>query len=270
MTRAPAAAPGGSVVKRRAPKTRAAGDVKLRIDDLARVANTTTRNIRAYQAKGVLHPPELEGRTGWYGQSHLDRLRAIAGLLDRGYSLGSIAELLRAHDEGAALGAVLGLEAAVSAPFEADAPMDVDLAELAQQFGAHDPALLGAALDAGFLEAREGGVRVASVNLLRAGRDLVQAGIPPRALLEELARLRAEIDPIAAHLVELVVKHVFDPHGKGLPPLDTIPKLTDTVVRVRPLASAVVQTVLARALDRHVRLRIEQRKRSSARKKSRG
>ena len=33
-----------------------------RIDDLARVSGVTVRNIRAYQERGLLHPPRRAGR----------------------------------------------------------------------------------------------------------------------------------------------------------------------------------------------------------------
>ena len=34
------------------------------IDQLARAARTTVRNVRAYQDRGLIPPPERRGRTG--------------------------------------------------------------------------------------------------------------------------------------------------------------------------------------------------------------
>ena len=46
-----------------------------RIDDLARAAGTTVRNVRAYQERGLLPPPRREGRVALYGDAHLARHR---------------------------------------------------------------------------------------------------------------------------------------------------------------------------------------------------
>ena len=39
---------------------------EYRIDDLAREAGTTVRNVRVYQDRGLLPPPRREGRAGIY------------------------------------------------------------------------------------------------------------------------------------------------------------------------------------------------------------
>jgi DNA-binding transcriptional MerR regulator len=79
------------------------------VDELARAAATTTRNIRALQTKGVLAPPSLAGRVGTYGPDHLTRLRVVLRLQRRGFSLSAIRELLAAWESGATLEEVLGL-----------------------------------------------------------------------------------------------------------------------------------------------------------------
>ena len=66
------------------------------IDELARVAGTTVRNVRAYQDRGILPPPERRGRNGIYNHTHLARLRIIGQLLARGYSIANIGELIEA------------------------------------------------------------------------------------------------------------------------------------------------------------------------------
>ena len=40
---------------------------ELTIDELARRTGMTVRNIRAHQSRGLLPPPEVRGRTGFYG-----------------------------------------------------------------------------------------------------------------------------------------------------------------------------------------------------------
>src|ERR1700690_1469675 len=82
----------------------------LTVDELARAARTTTRQVRALQTQGLLPRPDLVGRTGFYGADHLGRLRAVLRLQASGFSLGSLATLLRAWEAGMTLGQVLGLD----------------------------------------------------------------------------------------------------------------------------------------------------------------
>ena len=87
------------------------GGQSLTVDELARAAGTTTRQVRALQTRGLLPRPGLVGRTGYYEVGHLDRLRAILRLQAEGFSLAALATLLRAWDSGATLAEVLGLRA---------------------------------------------------------------------------------------------------------------------------------------------------------------
>lgn len=81
----------------------------MTIDELARRARTTTRNVRALQTIGLVPPPVMSGRKGVYERGHLDRLRAVLRLQSDGFSLAAIGALLRAREEGLTLEDVLGL-----------------------------------------------------------------------------------------------------------------------------------------------------------------
>jgi DNA-binding transcriptional MerR regulator len=98
------------------------------IDQLAAAAGTTSRRVRSLQTMGLLPHPELRGRTGRYGPFHLERLRAILRLQDRGFSLESLGVLFAARDAGRSLAWVLGLDepAMTSTPVEPS----IDTAEL--------------------------------------------------------------------------------------------------------------------------------------------
>ncbi len=85
------------------------GSKRFTVDELARAAGTTTRQVRALQTRGLLARPGLVGRTGYYDAGHLDRLRAILRLQADGFSLAALATLLQAWDAGMTLAEVLGL-----------------------------------------------------------------------------------------------------------------------------------------------------------------
>lgn len=95
---------------------------EYRIDELAQAAGSTVRNIRAYQDRGLLPPPRLEGRVGLYGDSHLARLRLIGKLLGRGYTFAIIKDLVSAWETGKDVGDVLGLEKVLTDPWSDEIP----------------------------------------------------------------------------------------------------------------------------------------------------
>lgn len=84
------------------------------IDELARRADTTVRSVRVYHERGLLPPPDVRGRVGYYNPIHLHRLQTIGRLLDRGMKLNGIRELLDAWDRGDGLAEVLGIEHAMT------------------------------------------------------------------------------------------------------------------------------------------------------------
>ncbi len=227
--------------------------MEYRIDELAEAAGTTARNIRAYQDRGLLPPPRREGRIGWYGEAHLARLRIIGALLERGYSLGNIAELIVTWESGGDLRELLGFEAAVTSPFSDETPTTIELPELIEMFGSFDPVAVARAIKLGVLVPDGARLRVPSMRLLRAGAELHRSGIPLPALLAEVAVLRKLIDQVGARFVALVQAHVFDQYGSAMPPPAEAARLAEMLRRVRPLAQQVVDTELARALEVHIR-----------------
>jgi DNA-binding transcriptional MerR regulator len=66
----------------------------LTIEQLVAEVGLPYTTIRMYQNRGLLPPPERRGRVGYYGPDHLARLRLIAQLQDRGYSLAAIKDLV--------------------------------------------------------------------------------------------------------------------------------------------------------------------------------
>lgn len=250
-------------VKRRAQQLRGAAptarEPTFTIDELARRAGTTVRNVRAYQDRKLVPPPVRQGRVGLYTPAHLVRLRLIGQLLERGYSLGNIGELVTAWESGRDLEQILGFEAAVAGPLTVEEPAYISAAQLAAKFG-RDPGLLRTALEIGLLEREGARFRVPSPRTLAAGIDLVAAGIPAAIALETLRFIRRDLERLAARLVELVVDRLLGGRTSSkLPPPDELRRLAETVWRIRPHASRVVDAELARALETSARTRLGER-----------
>src|ERR1700761_4945617 len=126
---------------------------EYRIDELARVAGATVRNIRVYQDRGLLPPPRRTGRVGLYTDAHLARLRLIGQLLKRGYTFATIGELLAVWGRGGNIAEILDLESAVGLPWSDEVPGYVTTSGLTELFGAQaTPATTARAVELGLLE----------------------------------------------------------------------------------------------------------------------
>src|SRR5213079_1020605 len=167
-----------------------------RIEDLSHHSGATVRTIRAYQDRGLLPRPERRGRANLYSDAHLARLRQIADLLDRGYTLASIKELLEAWDAGRGLGGVLGLVAEVDGPWTDEEAARISRAELEERFGGRpDDAAVADAVELGVLEpvpGDEDAFLVPSPQELAAAVELYTAGVPLSAISCHLRELRGQ------------------------------------------------------------------------------
>lgn len=235
----------------------AAGSDRLapeyRIDDLAHASGATVRTIRGYQDRGLLPAPERRGRANVYGAAHLGRLRQIAELLDRGYTLASIRELLDAWDTGRGLGGVLGLVAEVHRPWTDERAGRITRAQLARKFGGEaDDRAIGEAIELGVLERLPGSEEefgVPSPQELEVAAELYAAGVPLSAISGQLRELRGQVEQIACRFLEFTTEHVFARYLGHRPPTDEDANDAASMVRrLRPLAQQTVGVELARAM----------------------
>ncbi|MFD7027626.1 MerR family transcriptional regulator [Streptomyces sp. NPDC098789] len=241
---------------------------EYRIEDLAHHSGATVRTIRAYQDRGLLPKPERRGRSNVYRDTHLARLRQIADLLDRGYTLASIKELLEAWDAGRGLGGVLGLVAEVHGPWTDEEAARISRAELNERFGGKpDDTAVDEACELGVLEripGREDEFLVPSPQELAVAAELYAAGVPLAAITGHLRELRGQVEHIASRFLEFTTEHVFarylGHHTDATAAIDPACAveltLTDAaataaaamVRRLRPLAQQTVDAELARAM----------------------
>ncbi len=180
------------------------------IDELARESGMTVRTLRVYNERGLLPPPQLKGRTGFYSEEHLNRVRIISRLLDRGIKLNGVRDLLEAWDRGDDLAAVLGVSAGSapaapppSRPTPATVETTVAAADLAGRY-ADIPNGLARVVQAGLYEPKDAATyRVKDPQLVDIAAQLQAAGVPPTRVLDELERLRDDCDHIARQFVDM-------------------------------------------------------------------
>ncbi|WP_245585168.1 MerR family transcriptional regulator [Solimonas flava] len=221
------------------------------IDELARAGGTTVRNVRAYQDRGLLSPPERRGRVGIYTGEHLRRLMLIHQLLSRGYTLANIQELFDGLEKGQHLHDFLGLEQAIGSPWSTETPRLFTMPELLKMFGisAFAPATLSRVLKLGLLKPEGIRFRAPNPKILYAGAELTKAGMPLDDMLLLVEHLRINVERVADEMVQMIAR-LLDRYDGRLPPAEDVPRLADLIWRLRPLANMAVDSEVSRALER--------------------
>ncbi|MFI2260253.1 MerR family transcriptional regulator [Streptomyces tubercidicus] len=225
---------------------------EYRIEDLAHLSGATVRTIRAYQDRGLLPRPERRSRANVYGDAHLARLRQIADLLDRGYTLASIKDLLAAWDAGRDLGGVLGLVAEIDGPWTDEEASRISRTDLDAAFGGSpDETALTEAVELGVLEripGRDDEFLVPSPQELAVATELHSAGVPLTAVYGHLREVRDQVEHLAARFVDFTTAHVFQQFLDHPPTEAEAAEAATLVRRLRPLAQQTIDAELARAM----------------------
>lgn len=182
-----------------------------RVAELAAAAGISVELVRSYQTKGLLEGPRREGRVALYGERHLERLREIAALKEKGYSLKAIAGLLAERDRSRVVEA--STRAVASAPPVGE-DEHLDLHELSDRTRV-PLAVLRSLEGSGVVRPRRGDegayYTAADVKAVRMLLSLLGVGLP----MEEFMRLAtiqlAAMQQVAAGAVELYSKYVGEP-----------------------------------------------------------
>lgn len=227
-------------------------DGDLTIDELARRTGMTVRNLRAHQSRGLLPPPDVRGRTGYYGAEHVARVELIQELQAEGFNLEAIRRLL--ENAGGSTSEVLRFTRAARAPFAGEAPEATTPAELARSWGEQaTPALLERATALGVLRPLgDGRVEMLSPQLNRAGGELARLGVPAERALDVLESLRRHADGVARAYVDLFLEAVWRPFEAAGRPAERWPEVMDALERLRPLAAESLLAMFQLAMTERV------------------
>ena len=185
---------------------------EFRVQELARQAGITVELLRSYQSKGLLPPPRHEGRVAWYGPRHLERLRLIRDLKDRGYSLRMIERAVERGAEHAEDSTVAGVEV----PEER-----LTLAQLAERTRV-PPSMLRSLEGSGVLRPRRSGrerwYTEADVRAVRMLLSLLGGGLPMEEFMRVASTQLEVAQDVAQGAVDLFMKYARLPLVEaGLP-----------------------------------------------------
>jgi DNA-binding transcriptional MerR regulator len=227
---------------------------EYRVEELARAAGITTRTLRFYRERKLLPPPRKDGRIAWYGEEHLGRLRMIAELLERGHTLGGIAELIGAGESGRDVADLIGLRAAITAPWSDETPVELSWAELQEAFGDQlTEENTTESIAQGYITVRENGITHISRRLMDATTAVVAEGVPLSAVLAASRKAQEYADAVAEVYTTLIRDQLLGAlaHVEDLTPAEAA-RLTGQIQRIRPLARTVADAQFTLAMDRRV------------------
>nr|WP_040753174.1 MerR family transcriptional regulator [Nocardia transvalensis] len=232
---------------------------EYRIDDLARAAGTTSRNVRAYQERGLLPTPtRRSGRALIYDDTHLARLKIIDALLQRGFTTAHIADFITSWETGKDLTEILGLQHAVTATWgTAEEPLEVPR-ELVDTFlgGVDNTPVDGDQLERlaklGLVRLHDETVEFTRPELLETFAELSNYGFALSGVIDLHAAVVGRLEDIARLMVTAAKDHIVDEHGPGwLPDSDAeIAETTKMLNHLRDLGISAVHSSLDQALDR--------------------
>jgi DNA-binding transcriptional MerR regulator len=223
---------------------------QLTIDEVARAAAMTVRNVRAHQSRGLLPPPIVRGRTGYYTQDHVARLRLISDMQAEGFNLEAIRRVLERTPPGSAA-PTLEFDRELRRSWLEEAPEVVDEADLATRFGdGNRPELTRIAVGLGLLvPIGEGSYEAPSPSLLAAAQELHELGMPLDAILDVARSVARHSDSVARRFVELFVEQIWQPFDDAGRPEEDWQRISEALERCRPVALTAVDGFMRRALE---------------------
>jgi DNA-binding transcriptional MerR regulator len=227
---------------------------QLTIEQLAHASGMSVRNIRSHQARGLLAPPEVRLRVGYYGPEHVAQLRLIRELQDEGFNLGGIKRLL--EDAPGAAERLLRFKDTLTAPLHDERPETLTLAELGERFRV-------SADDAGetLAKAQKLGVlvpvgndqyEVPSPSLLAVAEEVVRRGISLRGALTILEDIERHCDSISRAFVKLFLREVWKPFQEADMPADMWPEIEQAIERLRPIAAEAMMAIFQQRMNAQV------------------
>jgi DNA-binding transcriptional MerR regulator len=227
---------------------------ELTIEQLAAETGMTVRNIRAHQARGLLAPPEVRQRVGYYGPAHVSQLKLIRDLQEDGFNLAGIKRLL---DDGQGTAErVARFRRALTRPPNVEEPQTLTIAELGQRFRVtveQAPDVLARAETLGVIVAAgEGRFHVPSPSLLSVAEQVVARGVSLDGALSVFKQVELHCDALSAAFVALFMTDVWEPFQRDGMPTHRWPEIDETIERLRPLATEALLAIFGQRMSAQI------------------
>jgi DNA-binding transcriptional MerR regulator len=213
----------------------------LTIEELAAETGITVRNIRSHRARGLLPAPEVRDRIGYYGSTHLARLRMIQELQADGFNLKGIERLLN-QNVGAAE-QFLSFRRALG-EFDDEQPRTFTREELGERFGTDIDGALKRAIGAGALvPVEDDRFEAPFPSLLDAAEGVVATGVPLDHALAVIEKVRKSCKAVSHEFVKLFLDDIWKPFEAEGYPEERWPEVRNALDQLRPLSLQALAAV---------------------------
>jgi DNA-binding transcriptional MerR regulator len=238
------------------------------IDDLSAMTGVPSRTIRFYQAKGALPSPTRRGRIAYYDERHVERLKLVARMQDRGLSLRAIRDLFERTDGGdVSVAEWLGVGDRLRAPWTDDHSRIVSESELGEMLGPEmRPGLIGELVRNGLIRREEGGrpdeFLVPSTGMLQIALQLDAAGVTLETAEAAHGILRRRLSRAADELADYFINRA------GLNE-NSPESVSRSLEALRTMGIDAVRLVFAQEIERALRTMVEEGRAIPPRRKRR-
>lgn len=223
--------------------------MRYRVEQLAATCDVSVDTVRYYQSRGLLPPPEREGRVAWYGPAHAERIREVRSLQRKGLTLAAIERALNGELERTDV----ELAAAVAAA-RGEGPAEERLTLEAFSSRAGVPASLIQAVERegirlGVVEDGEARYTSADIETVRAALRLLEFGLPLGELLSLARDANGAMVQLADRAVELFDEYVRKPiRDTSASEEDAAAQLVEAFDTLLPAVTSIVSTHFRRVL----------------------
>lgn len=215
----------------------------LTIEQLAIETGMSVRNLRSHRTAGLLPPPHVQDRVGYYGPEHTERVRLVQELQAMGFNLKGIRRLL--EETRGDPSQLLSLKRVISAPFETEEPRVYSLQDLAERLGPDIPAgALEKAIEVGLLiPMADGHYEAPAPSLIEIAQEVVARGVPLGHALQVFVKVRERCEQIGREFVRLFLNDLWKPFASDGYPEDRWHDVEQSIERLRPLSSQAVLAI---------------------------
>lgn len=234
------------------------GEVSYTIDELAGLTGVPSRTIRFYQSKGTLPSPRRKGRVALYGPEHVERLKIIADLQDRGLRLDAIRDVLDQIERGGdSLHSWLGVGERLQVPWSDERPTILTRDELIGRFDGGRPGLVSDLERAGIIrretDSLPASYLVPSPGLLDIGVRLDKAGIDVDTALGAAGTMRKYLSRLSDELVSYFADRAGKGFGREGAPEDVVAAYD----ALRPIGADALRIIFNQEIERSLREFVE-------------
>jgi DNA-binding transcriptional MerR regulator len=189
------------------------------------------------------------GRIALFNDTHLTRLRLITSMLDRGYNIAHVREMLSAWEEGKDLADVLGLETAIVGTWTTERSKTMPLAEAQRLI--NDEKAFDRLVQLQVIHLDDDQATITRPKLVEAFNEIRGYGMEMDTMIDLHEHIVPLIDQISEMLVRAGAEHVADriKPREALPADTEIAELITMLVRFRTQAVASVTATLASSIE---------------------